>query len=102
MASRNTDPDFDGAMHSEHRAPDKKCSEPGCTATFRDHRWGQTKADDWFHQRNGDSWCPKHIPVWVESWRAKKAEPKPPNPEDYKFLPWPGDIDLSGLEEYQK
>lgn len=28
--------------------------------------------DGWFHKKDGDSWCPEHIPAWVAAWRAKR------------------------------
>lgn len=56
------------------------CSEPNCDNKFKNHAWGQIKADDWFHQKNGDHWCPEHIPEWVEEWRAKRAAGIPPEP----------------------
>lgn len=49
------------------------CSDPKCSVKIKNHRWGQTKADDWFFQKNGDSWCPQHVPDWVAGWRAQKA-----------------------------
>lgn len=54
--------------------PSKECAEPGCTAWFTDHRWGATKAhkDGWFHQKDGNSWCPEHVPDWVERWRRTR------------------------------
>lgn len=57
-----------------HQAPLKQCAQPGCTASFRDHRWGATKAHDegWFLQQNGDAWCPEHVPDWVAQWRKKQ------------------------------
>lgn len=57
------------------RAPDKKCSRPECSRTFRDHRWGaiQAQNDGWFLQTNGDAWCPEHVPDWVPEWRARMA-----------------------------
>lgn len=50
-----------------------KCTQEGCEATFKNHRWGKIKADDWFHQKDGKSYCPKHIPEWVANWRMGKA-----------------------------
>lgn len=51
------------------------CSHPGCERSFRDHRWGQTKAhgEGWFIQKDGTAWCPKHVPDWVEEWRANRG-----------------------------
>lgn len=28
----------------------------------------------WFCQKNGDNWCPDHIPTWVHAWRQKKGQ----------------------------
>ena len=50
----------------------KKCSDPECDATIPDHAWGHIKADGWFQQRDERIWCPKHIPEWVDKWRANK------------------------------
>lgn len=50
------------------------CSEPGCTRSIPDHRWGRTKNDDWFQQRDGRVWCPDHHPAWVEGWRTRMRE----------------------------
>lgn len=52
------------------------CTHEGCTAGgFKDHYWGRVRAHDagWFIQKNGDTWCPEHIPEWVEEWRARKG-----------------------------
>jgi hypothetical protein len=58
-----------------------KCAKEECTKTYMDHHWGTKEAqrEGWFMQRNGDSWCPDHVPDWVEAWREKKRnqEPKP-------------------------
>lgn len=48
------------------------CADPGCEAEIKDHAWGRIKADGWFQQRNGDVWCPDHIPDWVEAWRRRR------------------------------
>lgn len=58
-------------MLEEYDAGWVECAEPECTARYKNHRWGRIKADDWFHQKDGTSWCPEHIPEWVEEWRAK-------------------------------
>jgi hypothetical protein len=52
----------------------KKCAAPKCAATYIPHNWGTRKAqrEGWFMQKNGDSWCPKHVPEWVEAWRASR------------------------------
>lgn len=49
------------------------CVEPGCMESIPAHKWGQIKEGaDWFFKKDGDAWCPKHIPDWVEEWRAKR------------------------------
>lgn len=65
-----------------HEAPLKYCAKKGCKASFKDHHWGAVEATDkgWFHQRNGDSWCPEHHPEWVAEWRARRAAGIPPEP----------------------
>lgn len=52
------------------------CAEPGCTAAHKSDRWNNSKAQKlgWFIQRNGDHWCPDHIPEWVAQWREEKTE----------------------------
>lgn len=61
-------------MVKNHQTPDVECAYLGCDNTYRDHRWGATKAHDagWFIQKNGDAWCPEHVPKWVKSWRARR------------------------------
>jgi hypothetical protein len=51
----------------------EECAEEGCSEFFASHRWGATLAhgDGWLIQKNGDSWCPDHLPAWVAKWRAK-------------------------------
>ena len=58
-----------------HVTPLKECAEPGCTETFKDHRWGHGKAQGqgWFLQRDDTAWCPQHNPDWVAAWRLKQA-----------------------------
>lgn len=53
-------------------ADEVTCAHPGCSASHKDHLWGQIKADDWFHQKDGTAWCPDHHPEWVASWRARQ------------------------------
>ena len=44
-----------------------------CESKIKNHRWGRTKAEGWFHSRQLDEiFCPLHIPAWVGEWRAKK------------------------------
>lgn len=52
-----------------------RCSHRSCQASIKNHAWGKIKSSDtgWFHQKNGASWCPDHIPAWVASWRASKT-----------------------------
>ena len=53
----------------------KTCAEPLCENKIEDHAWGYIKSsgeNGWFHQFNGDSWCPEHIPEWVAGWRERK------------------------------
>lgn len=50
------------------------CSAPKCEESFPNHAWGSIKLEGWFRQWNGDNWCPKHIPDWVEGWRANKGK----------------------------
>ena len=54
------------------------CSEPGCPATVKNHRWGHTKAyPAWFFSmKTDDAWCPDHLPDWVGPWRAAQAAKK--------------------------
>lgn len=54
----------------------KTCSHPDCNQEFKDHAWGHIHAHNqgWFEQKNGDVWCPNHIPDWVAKWRAKKLK----------------------------
>lgn len=55
------------------RAGRRSCAEPGCEKSIPDHYWGRVKdGDGWFQQRNGDVWCPDHIPGWVEAWRQRR------------------------------
>lgn len=58
---------------SEHTVI-KKCGMPNCEESYPDHRWGKTKAHDagWFFSRNGNSFCPKHAPAWLDYWRKNK------------------------------
>lgn len=69
---------------AENDAHAGRCSETGCTATYRDHRWGHSAAAacGWFFQRSGEAWCPEHNPPWVEAWRARQPRVIPPVDED--------------------
>ena len=49
------------------------CSHGGCDQQRPDHQWGSRgKYSGWFVQKDGTSWCPDHVPDWVEEWRAKR------------------------------
>lgn len=50
----------------------KNCSYEGCENKLPNHAWGRIKAEGWFQQRDGNIWCPDHIPEWVEEWRKKR------------------------------
>lgn len=50
-----------------------RCTAPSCTASIANHAWGHIKAAGWFFQKDGQQFCPDHVPDWVESWRASKA-----------------------------
>lgn len=63
-------------MLPEYLVEPKKCATPSCENMFRPHYWGTVKARGWFHQKNGNSYCPTHKPTWVDEWRARKAEKK--------------------------
>ncbi len=54
------------------------CSASDCDATYKDHHWGHKAAqrEGWFIQKDGASWCPSHVPEWVELWRAEQAKRK--------------------------
>ena len=49
-----------------------KCAE--CEASIPDHAWGRIKASDWFFSKDGKSYCPAHVPEWVEAWRERKRQ----------------------------
>lgn len=57
-----------------HETELKKCSAPGCDASFKNHSWGAVKAHDagWFQQNDGGAWCPEHVPDWVPAWRERQ------------------------------
>jgi hypothetical protein len=61
------------------------CSEPTCTASVKNHRWGKTKATGWFFSRTGtENWCPEHLPDWVIEWRAKNNGGSDKKSKDHK------------------
>lgn len=49
-----------------------RCDGPGCDETTPD-RLGALSGL-WFFKRNGQCWCPAHIPVWVPDWRRRQRE----------------------------
>lgn len=54
-----------------------KCRHEQCDNDFPNHKQGNIAANKagWFQGRwDGVSWCPEHLPPWVEAWRAKKAK----------------------------
>lgn len=54
---------------------DATCSYPNCGSYYKSHHWGNKEAqrEGWFLQKNGDKWCPNHIPEWVDQWREKNG-----------------------------
>lgn len=48
------------------------CAHPDCTNEMPSNAWAVIKTEGWFHQKDGNSWCPEHTPEWVAEWRAKK------------------------------
>lgn len=52
-----------------------RCNASECESEHPAHHWGNKRAETegWFHQRNGDAWCPQHVPAWVPAWRAKRG-----------------------------
>ena len=50
------------------------CNE--CDAQCKSDHWNTKKAqrEGWFFMRNGDVFCPLHVPDWVEEWRARCGE----------------------------
>lgn len=51
------------------------CRKTGCSRDYFPDHWGKKEAarKGWFLQRNGDAWCPDHIPDWVVEWRQRKG-----------------------------
>ena len=50
------------------------CSHRGCKNKHKNNKWANIKAiseKGWTHQKNGDVWCPEHLPEWVEAWREE-------------------------------
>lgn len=56
-------------------ASDIHCSVEGCPNTIPNHYWSKVKSE-WFVQKDGQRFCPDHIPAWVEPWRKKQQEEK--------------------------
>jgi hypothetical protein len=56
------------------------CTAADCQNEYKKHRWGKMQAvdDGWFIQRNGQAWCPEHIPLWVIQWRIRKIKTSVP------------------------
>lgn len=50
------------------------CDHPGCSNYLKANCWGFIRGHDdgWFLKKNGDCWCPQHIPEWVTTWKANK------------------------------
>lgn len=63
------------------------CDEPGCENRRKNHAWGAIKAEDWFNQRNGKTWCPEHHPEWVADWRARRQQRDNEDPDDGYMTP---------------
>lgn len=56
-------------------APPVCCAHRGCKAQHEDNKFAAIRAyeEGWFKTREGDAWCPEHVPDWVPAWRAKQA-----------------------------
>lgn len=50
-----------------------QCDHQDCEATHPNHAWGRIRAEGWFHQKDGQAYCPEHVPAWVEAWREPDA-----------------------------
>lgn len=63
-------------MEQNHHVEPKQCSHEVCTDSYTPHHWGAKRAQSlgWFLQKNGDAWCPKHIPDWVVEWRRRNQK----------------------------
>ena len=50
-----------------------RCAVSSCPATHPGGKWGNIRAATagWFESRDGQSYCPKHVPEWVKTWREK-------------------------------
>jgi hypothetical protein len=49
-----------------------RCDAPGCDAMIDDR--AAPGARPWFFKKNGQCWCPGHIPAWVPGWRARQED----------------------------
>jgi len=49
------------------------CTYHCCAAKHPSGKWGTIRAAEkgWFHGRDGNAWCPLHIPKWVKKWRER-------------------------------
>lgn len=56
---------------SEYQTTRILCAELSCNESFANHKWGAIKAHDegWFALKEGEAWCPQHLPDWVEKFR---------------------------------
>ena len=50
-----------------------RCEEETCNAEIPNSKWSKVKSE-WFQQKDGRSWCPKHTPSWVAEWRSRKGK----------------------------
>ena len=51
------------------------CVEPDCPENFSSKsKWDNIKKADegWFIGRDGNIWCPNHLPEWVGPWREMR------------------------------
>jgi hypothetical protein len=50
------------------------CARKNCTESVPGSRWHMIHAQGagWFFQKDGTSWCPRHVPRWVRGWRARR------------------------------
>jgi hypothetical protein len=53
-----------------------QCRHKGCKEETDSSRFGRIRATaaGWFFQKNGDCWCPRHVPEWVVEWRERQAD----------------------------
>lgn len=49
------------------------CSVAECEAVTPGDKWSTIKSG-WFFMKDGTRYCTKHIPDWVEAWRAKEKQ----------------------------